>query len=186
MFIKRRTHIQFDTPPYIGYPCPRPGRPGAAKPFEPRQDRKIATVRKSLRVPPVACSDIHSVIVYNLPMTSSSWIKLIIAASVGIALGIVYGWVIDPIEYTDVTPNILREDYRADYVLMVAEAFQSEHNSETAAHRLAILGSEAPDQIVTVSLNFATKNGFTQNEITELQSLLTAMQTYQPQGNSAP
>lgn len=119
-------------------------------------------------------------------MTSSNWIKLIIAASIGIALGVVYGWVIDPIEYVDVTPSILREDYRADYVLMVAEALQNDHNSETAARRLAILGSESPAQIVTVSLDFATKNGFTQSEISELQSLLTAMQTYQPQGNNAP
>lgn len=105
---------------------------------------------------------------------------------IGIALGVVYGWVIDPIEYTDVTPNILREDYRADYVLMVAEAHQSENNSETAARRLAILGSEDPAQIVAATLDFATKNSFTQNEIAALQDLLTAMQTYQPQGINAP
>jgi hypothetical protein len=119
-------------------------------------------------------------------MTSSNWIKIIIAASIGIALGVIYGWLIDPIEYTDVTPNILREDYRADYVLMVAEAHQSELNPETAARRLAILGSESPAQIAAATLDFAKNNGFTQNEIAALQSLLTAMQMYQPQGFNAP
>ena len=119
-------------------------------------------------------------------MTSSNWIKILIAVIIGIALGLVYGWVIDPVEYTDVTPNILRADYRADYVLMVAEAHQSEQDSETSARCLAILGSESPEQIVASTLEFAIKNNFTQNEILLLQGLLTAMQTYQPQAINAP
>jgi hypothetical protein len=124
--------------------------------------------------------------VYNLPMTPSNWIKIIIAALIGIALGLVYGWVIAPVQYIDVTPNILREDYRADYVLMVAEAHQNEQDPETAARRLAILGSESPALITASALNYATNNGFSKNEILLLQGLLTAMQTYQPQGINAP
>jgi hypothetical protein len=119
-------------------------------------------------------------------MTSSNWIKLFVAALIGIVLGLVYGWVIAPVQYTDVTPNILREDYRADYVLMVAEAHQNEQDPEIAARRLAVLGSESPAQIVTSTLEYATNNSFTQNEILLLQGLLTAMQTYQPQGINAP
>ncbi len=105
---------------------------------------------------------------------------------IGISLGLIYGWVIQPVQYTDVTPNILSEDYRADYVLMVAEAYQSEQDSETAAQRLAILGSESPAQIVASTLEYAVKNNFTQEEINFLQGLLTAMQTYQPQAINAP
>lgn len=119
-------------------------------------------------------------------MTTSTWIKIIIAAAIGIALGLIYGWVIDPIQYTDITPNILREDYRADYVLMTAEAYQSGQNPETAARRLAILGSDSPAQIVTSTLAYAELNSFTESEIILLKGLLTAMQTYQPQGASAP
>jgi len=119
-------------------------------------------------------------------MTSSNWIKVSIAALIGIALGLVYGWVIAPVQYTDVTPTILREDYRADYVLMVAEAYQSDQDSETAARRLAILGSESPAEITASALVYATNNGFTQNETLLLQGLLTAMQKYQPQGINTP
>ena len=119
-------------------------------------------------------------------MTSSNLIKVAIAAILGIALGLVYGWVIDPIEYTDVPPNILREDYRADYVLMVAEAYQNEIDSETVARRLAVFGGESPALITSVTLEYAKKNNFTENEIQALQDLLTAMQTYQPQGNTNP
>lgn len=104
----------------------------------------------------------------------------------GIALGLIYGWAIDPIEYTDVPPNILREDYRADYVLMVAEAYQNEIDSETAARRLAVFGGESPALIAASTLEYAKQNAFTEDEIQALQNLLTAMQTYQPQGNTSP
>lgn len=119
-------------------------------------------------------------------MTSSNLIKIAIAISIGIALGLIYGWVIDPIEYTDVPPNILREDYRVDYVLMVAEAYQNDFNPEIAARRLATLGSESPAALTTSALEYANRNGFTPSEILALQNLLTAMQTYQPQGINNP
>ncbi len=119
-------------------------------------------------------------------MTSSNWIKLIIAAGIGITLGIVYGWVIDPVEYVDAPPGILRNDYKADYVLMVAEAYHGDFNSETAARRLGLLGSEPPSQIVSDTLDFARANSFNTEEIALLQDLLSAMLTYQPQEIDAP
>ena len=119
-------------------------------------------------------------------MTQSSWIKILTAVIAGIALGLIYGWVIAPVQYTDITPNLLRQDYRADYVLMVAEARQTDPDAGTAARRLAILGSDSPAQMVASTLEYASRNDFTQDEIVLLQELLTAMQTYQPQGGTAP
>ena len=119
-------------------------------------------------------------------MNPSNWIKIVVAVIIGIAIGLTYGWVINPIVYTDVTPDALSVDYRADYVLMVAEAYQNEQNPETAARRIAMIGSETPAQIVSSTLDYATKNNFSQNEILLLQGLLTAMQTYQPQAINAP
>jgi hypothetical protein len=113
-------------------------------------------------------------------MNSSNWIKLALVAAVGVAIGIIYGWVIDPVQYTDAAPGILREDYRADYVLMTAEAYHGDLNAESAAHRLALLGSEPPAQIVSDTLEYAQANAFTPEEISFLQDLLSAMQTYQP------
>lgn len=119
-------------------------------------------------------------------MSSTKIITIVIALAVGIGLGLVYGWVIDPVEYTDVTPDVLREDYRVDYVLMTAEAYQNDFDAEAAARRLALLGSQPPSAIVTSALNYANLNGFTADEIRALQALLTAMQTYQPDGNALP
>jgi len=117
---------------------------------------------------------------------SSNLIKIIVAAIIGITLGLVYGWVISPVEFTNLTPSLLRQDYRADYVLMVAEAYHGEVNADVAARRLAVLSSEAPADIVTKTLDYAHLNGFTQDEESLLQDLLSAMQIYQPQGNPTP
>lgn len=119
-------------------------------------------------------------------MSSTKTIMIVTALAVGIALGLAYGWVIDPVEYTDVTPDVLREDYRVDYVLMTAEAYQNDFDADAAARRIALLGSESPSAIVSSALNYANLNGFTSDEISALQTLLTAMQTYQPDGNLNP
>ncbi|MFN8411518.1 MAG: hypothetical protein U0Z26_03940 [Anaerolineales bacterium] len=119
-------------------------------------------------------------------MSSSNWIKILIATAIGVSLGLMYGWKIQPVEYTNFTPSLLRADYRADYVLMIAEAYQSERDAEGAARRLAVVGSEPPAQIVSNTLEYARQNNFNQDEISNLQTLLSAMQTYQPAGNPSP
>lgn len=118
-------------------------------------------------------------------MSSLNIIKILVALALGITLGLVYGWIIEPVEYTDVPPNILREDYRVDYTLMVAEAYQNDFDTDTAARRLAVLGSEPPATLTSAALEYANRNSFNEVEIQALQDLLSAMQTYNPQG-SAP
>ena len=34
-----------------------------------------------------------------------------------------YGWVVNPVEYIDIAPESPRVDYKTDYVLMTAEAY---------------------------------------------------------------
>ena len=54
------------------------------------------------------------------------WLPPLILAIIGIALGLLYGWVIEPVKFVDTTPASLRADYQTDYVLMVAEAYRSD------------------------------------------------------------
>ncbi len=75
---------------------------------------------------------------------------IIAAAIIGIGIGLTYGWVINPVVYTDVTPDALRADYRADYVLMVAEAYQSDQNPETAARRIAMIATGFTVGLITL------------------------------------
>lgn len=119
-------------------------------------------------------------------MPSKNIIAIVTALALGVGLGLVYGWVIEPVEFTDVTPDLLREDYRVDYVLMTAEAYQNDFDSEAAARRLAVLGSNAPSSYVVSAIEYANSNSFTPKELEALQTLLTAMQTYQPGTDQTP
>jgi len=45
---------------------------------------------------------------------------------VGLALGFAVGWWLWPVQYTNTAPRVLRQDYRDDYVVMVATAYEAE------------------------------------------------------------
>jgi len=113
-------------------------------------------------------------------MSSSTWLKFLIALAIGIALGLVYGWVIAPVEFIDTTPDTLRADYRADYVLMIAEAYHVNKDAGLAAHRLAIIGSQTPADMVRQALQTGRGAGYATNDLILLEELLTVMQNYQP------
>jgi hypothetical protein len=115
------------------------------------------------------------------------WLLILIAAILGIALGLVYGWVINPVQYTDITPDALRIDYRTDYVLMVAEAYQAEDNPALAARRLAVLGSDPPALIAAEAYTFAQGSAYPTDDLMLIQELIVALQTWQPiPGTSLP
>jgi hypothetical protein len=108
------------------------------------------------------------------------WLLILIAASLGLTLGLVYGWVIDPVQYTDITPDALRVDYRTDYVLMVAEAYQAEQDPALASQRLAVLGSDPPAVIAGDAYNFAKQTAYPTDDLALIQDLAVALQTWQP------
>src|SRR5512143_844997 len=90
--------------------------------------------------------------VYNFPMSAQRWLLFALSIVVGVGLGLLYGWVISPVQYVDTTPSTLRADFKADYTLMVAETYESDQNVEQAARRLANLGSQPPAQIVAEAI----------------------------------
>ena len=110
----------------------------------------------------------------------SRWLVPLILAIAGIALGLLYGWVLNPVKFVDTTPASLRADYQTDYVLMVAEAYHSDQNSELAARRLAIFGGQTPAAISQTALQNARQFGYSQNDLTLIQELTRAMQAAQP------
>ena len=108
------------------------------------------------------------------------WLSFLIALALGISFGLVYGWVINPVQYTDITPEALRVDYRTDYVLMVAEAYHAEGDPALAARRLAVLGSEPPAAIAGEAESYARQSGYPSDDLTLIQDLAVALQTWQP------
>jgi hypothetical protein len=115
------------------------------------------------------------------------WVPILIALLLGIGLGLVYGWILNPVQFTDIQPEALRVDYRTDYVLMVAEAYRSEQNEEMAARRLAILGSQSPVILTSQAYSYAREASFPEEDLLALQELAIALQAWQPiPGTSLP
>ena len=108
----------------------------------------------------------------------SRFLKIIIPLALGIGLGLFYGWVVDPADFFDLTPDTLRADYKTDYVLMTAEAYHAQPDPGLAARRLAIFGSQSPSTIAAESLAYARTNGFDDADIALIQELVTAMQAW--------
>lgn len=117
----------------------------------------------------------------------SRWVRFFLAILAGIALGLLYGWVISPVNYVDTTPDTLRVDYKTDYVLMVAESYQGNSDLDLATRRLALLGNLLPAEIVSQAITFAQKAGYSDADLTLVQSLLAALQAQNsPQETSMP
>ena len=123
-------------------------------------------------MPPITCPDIY------MKSNRSRWIFIVLALVTGIGLGLVYGWVIDPVDFYNLTPDTLRADYKTDYVLMTAEAYRVEQDPGLAARRLAIFGSQSPSSIASDALSYARANKFSDSDVTLIQELVTAMQAW--------
>jgi hypothetical protein len=67
-----------------------------------------------------------------------SW-YLLTGLVIGIGLGLLYAWIIKPVEYVDTTPNTLRTDYKDAYRLTIASAYQASGDLARAQARLNLL-----------------------------------------------
>ena len=105
----------------------------------------------------------------------SRWVRFLIVIAIGFALGLLYGWVIDPVEFIDTTPHTLRADYQADYVLMVAEIYGAEQDPQSAVMRLTFLGDPSPVDSVENALSFATDAGYAAEDLRLLRDLSDAL-----------
>jgi hypothetical protein len=108
----------------------------------------------------------------------SRWIRFLVAIAVGVGLGLLYGWVINPVEYVDTSPGTLKLDYKTDYVLMVAESYHSDGDLSKAALRLALLQQMPLSDLVQKALLFAQKVGYADSDLALLQDLSQAMSAY--------
>jgi hypothetical protein len=111
-------------------------------------------------------------------MRSNRWLFIILALLAGAAAGVAYGWYLDPVDFFDLTPDTLASDYKADYVLMTAEAYRLEQDPGLAARRLAIFGSQSPVSIASSGLQYARANNFPESDIVLIQELVTALQAW--------
>jgi hypothetical protein len=72
-------------------------------------------------------------------MTRSRW-ELAFALLAGLVVGLLYSWLISPLQYVDTTPDTLRADFKERYRIAIAAAYASTGNLQRAQARLNLLG----------------------------------------------
>jgi hypothetical protein len=111
-----------------------------------------------------------------MSMSRRFWFLVMILA--GLGLGLLYGWVINPVKYIDTSPDSLRSDYKADYILMVAEAYRAEGDPALAARRLAFLGSTPPLEMAQQAVLYAGTAKYPPSDVDLLIRLVQALQSW--------
>jgi len=106
----------------------------------------------------------------------SRWTLFLLVIIVGLALGLVYGWVVNPVSFQDTTLNSLRIDYKTDYALMVAEVYHQENDLDWALNRLTLLEDPTPLASVENALRFASQADYTLPDMFLLRDLHNAIE----------
>ncbi len=108
---------------------------------------------------------------------------LIVGIVIGLTLGLVYTWVIDPLKYIDFSPDSLRADYKEEYVLMIAQTYTNDSSLELAKTRLAALRIANLNQFVADLVDKKLKQGSSPGD---LQALLALAQALNNPSESTP
>jgi len=78
---------------------------------------------------------------------------LVLAVIAGFLFGLLYAYVLVPVEYIDTTPDILRRDLQVDYMRMAIDSYQVNRDINLAVRRWMNLGEAAPDIFMEIQNN---------------------------------
>lgn len=78
---------------------------------------------------------------------------LILGAILGLALGLLIGWVLWPVEYTDAVPKILSQQYQEEYLRMAIDSYQLDNDPDLAYQRWTNIGEKAPALLFAIVQN---------------------------------
>ncbi|MFO7624515.1 MAG: hypothetical protein R6V73_09190 [Anaerolineales bacterium] len=115
------------------------------------------------------------------------WFFFLLSIAIGAAAGLYYGWVVNPVKYLEASPGSLRADYKADFVLMTAEAYRADENLDLAVQRLSLLNDASPAESIALATVFAVKAGYGEADLALMQNLADALHSASPtQESSTP
>lgn len=98
---------------------------------------------------------------------------------IGIGLGLFLGWVAWPTEFTDANPSVLAEDFKQDYVLMIAMDYAGTGDLAAARQQVSSLGAGGEDFLFSFTLDQILQ-GDNEAEIKPLAQLANDLGRYSP------
>lgn len=102
-------------------------------------------------------------------------VLFILSILVGLTAGVAYGWVVNPVQYSDTAPDTLQVDYKADIILMIAELYQHEGDADLALTRLNFLEETSLIEIVEQSIAHAEECEYASTDIQLMEILASAV-----------
>lgn len=102
------------------------------------------------------------------------WVLPLIALIIGLAIGVLYAWIIAPVEWVDGFPEQMREDLRQDYLRMIIDSYSVNNDADLAVSRYQNLGKYAEDALEKLG----TKPG--NIEPSALQNFRAAVEIFVP------
>ncbi len=115
----------------------------------------------------------------RIPLRNIAAILLVLLA--GLGLGLLVGWYVWPVTYTEAVPSRMRQDWKDETVWMAAQAFAYEHNLEAAQARLRPLGAADLGQLVIDRAKQAINQRLPPTQITYLARLAAALGARDPE-----
>jgi hypothetical protein len=94
---------------------------------------------------------------------------------IGIGLGLLYAWVVRPVQYTNTAPNSLRADYKDQYRSMIAAAYLANGDLLRARARLELLQDADLYRVLAEQAQRSLAQGGSQQEARALGLLAVAL-----------
>ncbi|MFZ6026797.1 MAG: hypothetical protein ACOYYS_03695 [Chloroflexota bacterium] len=100
---------------------------------------------------------------------------LVTAFVLGVIVGLVYGWAIEPLQYSDTDPGALRADFKDHYRVLIARAFLSNQDIGRAVGRLKLLNDVDSVVALTLQAQRAIAESRPEKEVQALTYLMLAL-----------
>ncbi len=102
--------------------------------------------------------------------------SMLIALLMGMGLGLGYAWLISPVNYVDANPAILRADFKDQYRVVIAAAYDASHDLARARARLELLSDSDPIAELSAQAQRMIGAGASLEETQPLVQLATDLQ----------
>jgi hypothetical protein len=96
---------------------------------------------------------------------------LLAALALGITAGLYYAWGVNPVSYTDTSPGSLRDDFRADYLTLIASAYDATGDIQRARARVALFAYADPGPVLAALAQQRLAQGWPEGEARALARL---------------
>ena len=106
-------------------------------------------------------------------------IFILLGLAIGAGLGLAIGWVFWPTQFVDADPAVLDDNYRRDYVLLIADSYALDSNLAAAQQKIAMLGEDGSQYVLSVLIDMILRQQ-DEGQIRRLARLANDIGQYTP------